>query len=237
MIIKKTKLSLFPVLMAAALSGLRPARCAIINGGFETGTFAGWSRVGDTSIVTSAFGSGPVVGTYEALVQGGGQGTTVPNLETFIGVPGGSLNSLGNGIVHGGSAIQQIFAGTAGQILDFNWNFITDETPPSIFNDFAFWSLNSLSTLATANQTGLIPFDGLLQTGFKETSFVLPNTGAYTLTLGVANVSDTGGLPQLLVDDVTVTSIPEPSYGPAVLIILGAVLGIKVIARSTPAGR
>ena len=162
-------------------------------------------------------------------MEGGSGGTTVPSLEVFLGVPGGSLDALGNGIVHGGSAIKQTFTAAAGQALTFNWNFITDEAPPSIFNDFAFWSLSSLSTLADANQPGLISFGSLLQTGFKQTSVVLPNVGTYTLALGVANVSDTGGLPQLLVDDVTVaSSVPEPGYGFGLALALATVLTINL---------
>jgi len=224
------KKSAFTVLAAAAIFSARPADGAILNGGFETGTLASWSTVGDTSVVTSAFGSGPTGGAFEALVQGGGAAATVPSLEAFLGAPGGSLNALGNGITHGGSAIKQTFTATAGQTLKFNWNFITDETPPSIFDDFGFWSLSSLSTLATANQSGLIPLGALLQTGFKQTSLVLPTTGTYTLVLGAANVSDTGGLPQLLVDDVTLTSsVPEPAYGPGIAVVL--VVGLLVIRR------
>lgn len=89
--------------------------------------------------------------------------------------------------------------------------------------------MSSLSTLADANQPGLISFGPLLQTGFKQTSLVLPCAGTYTLTLGVANVSDTGGLPQLLVDDVRLaSSVPEPAYGLGIALILAIGLGIKL---------
>jgi len=152
-------------------------------------------------------------------------------LETFLAVPGGSLDGLGNGITQGGSAIAQIFTATAGEVLSFNWNFITDELPPSIFNDFAFWSLNSsLSTLASANGSALtLNLSGLLETGAGESSVVIPTDGTYTIDFGVANVSDTGGTPQLLVDDVQLTSTPEPAYAPGIAFaIAGTLVAVKL---------
>lgn len=232
MMMKKRSVFAFSaILLSVIASGMRPIYADVLNGGFEMGTFAGWSTTGDTSIVTSAFGSGPVAGDFEALVEGGTNGVSVPTLETFLGVTPGALDALGNGITHGGSAIQQTFTGTAGQVLSFDWNFITDEAPPSIFNDFAFWSLNSLSTLATANDTGLIPFGILLQTGFQKTSFVLPATGSYTLSFGLANVSDMLGTPQLLVDDVGLAAVPEPRYGGTIGGMFTAVFGIQLVVK------
>ncbi len=234
MTVKKSAFAWFAVLAVGTFFGVRPAHAALVNGGFETGTLSGWNTIGDTSVVTSSFGSGPVIGTYEALVKGGAGGSTTSGLEAFLGVPGGSLNALGNGITHGGSAIGQTFTAAAGQTLTFRWNFITDEQPPSVFNDFAFYSLSSLSTLADANQAGLTPFGSLLQTRFSQTSLVLPATGTYSIALGVANVSDAGGLPQLLVDDVTLsTPVPEPGYGLGVALVLAAAVGrSRWISRS-----
>jgi hypothetical protein len=229
----RSKPGLIAVLALASISAAFPADAAIINGGFEAGSFTGWTAIGDTRIVTSAFGSGPTSGAFEALAEGGSGGASVPALETFLGLPGGSLNALGNGVTHGGSAIQQTFGANAGQTLTFAWNFITDEQPPSIFNDFAFWSLNSLSTLAGANGSSLIPFSSSLQTGFHATSFLIPVTGTYTLSLGVANVSDTGGLPQLLVDDVQLASVPEPVCAPGVAFAMAAMLAVLRRRRQT----
>ena len=37
-----------------------PAQAAVVNGGFEAGTFAGWNTIGDTSIQTSSIGISPL---------------------------------------------------------------------------------------------------------------------------------------------------------------------------------
>ncbi len=60
---------------AASLIGLasifysNSSQAAIINGGFETGDFSQWNTVGNSSIQTSAYNSGPTEGTYDALLS------------------------------------------------------------------------------------------------------------------------------------------------------------------------
>jgi hypothetical protein len=232
-VIVKTSLTVLLACAGAFLTS--PAGAASINnGGFETGSLSGWTSAGDASVVTSSFGSGPASGTYQALIQGGASGSTPSALETFLAVPGGSLDALGNGTAHGGSAIAQTFTATAGEVLSFNWNFITDELPPSVFNDFAFWSLNSsLSTLASANGSTLtLNSSGLLQTGAGEFSVVIPTTGTYTMDFGVANVSDTGGMPQLLLDDVQLgASTPEPVYAPGITFVMAGMVVVVMLRK------
>jgi len=40
----------------------------LINGGFETGDLTGWQTIGDASVQTSSFGSGPTQVTYQAVL-------------------------------------------------------------------------------------------------------------------------------------------------------------------------
>jgi hypothetical protein len=227
----------FSVLIPLGLSSLcvaSPSYAAIINGGFETGDFTEWTIIGNTTIETAEFGSGPTEGTYEALVTNSSGSIAVPDLETFLGLELGSLNDLGNGITYNGSAIKQTFTANAGDVLTLDWNFLKKEEPDPIFNDFAFVSLNSLSTLASPLESSLVPFSNLekqfdRQTKFQNFSFRIPNTGTYTLGLGVANVTDTSGDSGLLVDNVSLEPIPEPSsvLGTLTLGALGAGLLLK----------
>ncbi len=227
----------FSVLIPLGLSSLcvaSPSYAAIINGGFDTGDFAEWTTIGNTNIETAEFGSGPTEGTYGALVTNSSGSIAVPGLETFLGLELGSLTDLGNGITYNGSAIKQTFTANAGDILTFDWNFLKKEEPDPIFNDFAFVSVNSLSTLASPLKSSLVPFSNVdqqfdQQTKFQSSSFTIPNTGTYALGLGVVNVTDTSGDSGLLVDNVSLKPIPEPSsvLGTLTLGALGAGLLLK----------
>jgi hypothetical protein len=205
------------------VAAVQPASAQIVNGGFETGNFTGWTTTGNASIQTSAFGSGPTEGTFQALLSTGG--VTVPDssLEAFLGLARGSLDNLGNGNATSGSAIRQTFAGRAGDILTFDWNFLTDEGTPSSFNDFSFVSLRVLSELADTRFPifMLSPTRFNEETGFRTFSFTLPMTGTYTLGLGAIDVADTIVDSGLLVDNVKLTTVPEPASTLGVL-ALGA---------------
>lgn len=222
----------FGVLIPIGLSSLcvaSPSYAAIINGNFDTGDFADWTTIGNTNIETADFDSGPTEGNYEVLITNSYGSISVVDLETFIGLELGSLNALGNGITYNGSAIKQTFKANAGDVLTFDWNFLKKEEPDPIFNDFAFVALNSLSTLASPLESSLVAFSNSenkfdRQTKFQISSFTIPNTGIYTLGLGVANVTDTSGDSGLLVDNVSLKPIPEPSsvLGTLTLGALGA---------------
>ncbi|MDZ8225130.1 MULTISPECIES: hypothetical protein [unclassified Nostoc] len=193
-----------------------PTNSTLLNGGFETGNFAGWTTLGESSIQTSAFGSSPTEGGFEALLSTGGATFADSILEEFLGLDSGSLDqiakqSTGINEATEGSAIQQTFTAKAGDILSFDWNFLHNiDIPqlPGIFNDFAFVSIDSVSALANATSSLLMtsrtPFSQ--ESGFQTFSFTIPTTGQYSLGIGVVDVGDRTVDSGLLVDNVTLTS-------------------------------
>jgi filamentous hemagglutinin family protein len=188
--------------------------------GFETGDFTRWTTTGNARIETATFGSGPTEGTYQARITSAIGSVSQSQVETFLEVANGTLNSLGNGSVTQGSAMQSTFTAQAGDVVSFQWNFLTDELDQSVvYNDFGLITLTSASTstLVVRNQSSFVPttavgFDG--QTGFKTFSTSVPNSGTYKLGLGVVDVSDMVVASALLVDNVSITTTTATSGAP-----------------------
>ncbi len=210
----------------------------LINGGFEQNNFGGWATLGETNIDNqqSNFGSGPTEGNFQALLSTGDGAFNNSILEEFLGLGQGSLDALLPiplppraliGQPPHGSAIQQKFAAKAGQLLTFDWNFLTNEVAGTdvgaALPDFSFVSINSeansisqLSTLGLAfvfdptNNPFKETNTGFFQeTGFNTFSYKIPTDGIYSLGLGVSNKFDNYVDSALLVDNVQV--VPEPS--------------------------
>ncbi len=183
------------------------------------------------------------------LLPGCTSNSSVPaaSLEDFLGLPSASLNGIGNGDTYQGSAIKQTFTANAGQVLSFDWNFLTnEETPSQFFNDFFFVNISSannvssLSKLAetasglTASPTSNYPDTNkrfAKETGFKTFTYSLPTTGIYTLEIGVTNVGDPYGVSGVLIDNATVstTSVPEPN-SPLGILVFGS-LGMGLVLK------
>lgn len=184
----------------------------ISNGGFENGDFTGWSTTGKAMLETSDFSSEPSEGKYYAALST--QFDTVPgyDIESFLNLPYGSLKSLGKGNIDEGSAIKTSFTAKAGDVLSFDWNFMTDEKDSTLVGsnkDFGFITLNSLpynaADTSSSFKTSLTPFSD--ETGFKTLSIEIPVTGTYTLGLGVVNVGDPIYDSAFAIDNVKLTSV------------------------------
>ncbi|QSJ20294.1 hypothetical protein JYQ62_17265 [Nostoc sp. UHCC 0702] len=210
------------------------ANATLVNGGFESANFTGWATVGSTSIETTTFGSGPTQENSQALLSTGGATFDDSILEKFLELEDGSLNNLGEGQVTKGSAIEQTFTASSGDILSFDWNFLTNEVlPPVSFSDFSFVSITSsdnsgsylLKLADVTNATSEFSLTEFFkETGFQTFSFKLPTTGTYTLGLGITDVGDSNIDSGLLIDNFKLTSVPEPTSGLSLLVFSSLVL-------------
>lgn len=218
------------IFLLAGAGSCGEAKAGFINGGFETGDFTGWSTIGSASIQTDAFGAGPPQGNYQAFLSNGTGAVSSANLESFLGLSAGSLDALGNGTTTTGSGLSQSITANAGDVVTFQWDFLTNEDTPSTNNDFSFVSIKSLQTLADTNYPNFISSNTsfLSETGFQTFSYTIPTAGTYKVGVGVVNVGDTSVESGLLVDNFVLTASAVPEPGSLVLGGLGA-LGVLTI--------
>lgn len=214
--LKLTTLTLSTVTLL--LFGLsEQGQATILNNSFERGNFQSWSTAGQTTVEDAAFGVTPPKGIYQAVLETL-QDTTGVNgsqLEIFLGLEEGTLTNLG---VTEGSAIKQSINLKAGDKISFFWNFLTDQDPlETDYNDFSFFVFNNLTQLADTPDATEINFFTRLsrETGYQMTSIRVQATGTYTLGFGVVDVDQTGNgdtavNSALLIDNITVTRVPEP---------------------------
>lgn len=144
----RTKFTLAAALALGLVS--QTAKAAITNGDFSgSPDLTGWVPTGDVSrqnadynpafpaltagVVTTRFGN-PISGT-PAL-----EGTGIATLDTNAGLAAGTLEALN---VKSGSLVTQTFSATAGDVVNFNYNFITNEPVAGGNPDFAFYTLRA----------------------------------------------------------------------------------------------
>ncbi|WP_199192138.1 PEP-CTERM sorting domain-containing protein [Chlorogloea sp. CCALA 695] len=218
-------LSLSTVLVAA------PSQAAVINGSFESGDFTGWEKIGTAAVDTNAYGVDTTDGYYQASLVTNSKAPAV-SIEKFLGLTRGSLSTLGNGVANSGAAIKQTFTASAGDVVSFDWNFLTNEgTPNARNNDFAFFSLTGLTELADTTVSFVDSLSEFREeTGYQTTSYTIATAGNYTLGFGVINSGDRKVQSGLLVDNVSSEPVPEPASMLGIL-AFGALGGKKLLKR------
>jgi hypothetical protein len=231
--LRRTVIGLLAV-AAPFLAVARDSHAAIINGGFETGDFTGYTTTGDASIKTAAFGITPPEGTHQALITNNAPAVAASAVETFLALPATTLTAAG---ATNGSAFKQTFTLNAGDTLSFQWNFLTSEFGPDPdFNDFGFYTLNGVLTRLADTLSPLVaapPATGFVnQTGYATVTLTGLAAGSYTLGFGVVNVTDTFIASGLLVDNLLLTPRGPTTPEPASLTLLGlGGLGLLVGVR------
>lgn len=221
----------------------------IVNAGFEQSPdFTGYTTTGNTTLQAADFAI-PVEGNLQALLSngsgdttGGSNPVTGAQLETFLHLSSGTLTNAATFKANSGSAIQQTFAGLAGQTLTFKFDFLTNEAPAGRIghNDAAFLTLQNganpalLSILADTNSSMHPVADTLSgaalfadrETGYLTYTTTLASSGTYTIGFGVINSVDDNVASGLMVDAINVSggtsSVPLP------LALLAAPLGAMV---------
>ncbi len=237
-------------ILAAVLYAAAPAGAVTVNPGFETGDTSGWTTAGDASVVDSGFGVAPTEGSYQLLMTTGSGAVTANATETAMGLPNQTIRKIfrdhiekpgessGKWVIDG-SAVQQSFDVVAvGDLITFDWNFLTDaNVPESLYTDFLWGYLEGPSTtqefvFAHANQdaSNFSASNSTFnqETGYQTFAFTFTEAGTHTLTLGVHDVEDTYVPSGVIFDGFRLIRSPEPN---SFLLVAGGLLGLNWQAR------
>jgi hypothetical protein len=151
-----------------------------------------WDRSGDVVAVpgqatlTNAFSDGSDDASNYNVSNN--DPTYINSLETFLG-----LNSGGLGLdASEGSAIKKAFNVLVGDVISFDYSFLTYDT---LSSDRAFVTISN----------NVIPL-----TGSSPFSYTFATSGIYNIGIGVIDVNDTSGSSTLSVTNANYQSVPEP---------------------------
>ena len=199
-----------------------------VNGDFEIGNLTGWMSLGNTSVVDGTYGTGPIGGTYNALLEtgfekvGGGSstGVTDADIESFFGLAAGTFDPLTPGGVTEGSAIKTSFLGTAGEKVSFDFKVLADDCDvscPGGVEDFAFVSISvggvaQVLTSTFGTVAGGSPSPYFAESGVFSFNHTLAIGGLVELGIAMLDGGDTIVPSALMVDNVLVDAVvPEPN--------------------------
>lgn len=194
------------------------SQAQLLNGDFGTG-LTSWTPVGDASIASgAAFLTNAAINESDDTPDTFNVSGTAPllaqdplGLEESTGLAIGDLDiSLPVDIAIEGSAISQTFTFAAGLTqISFDYNFFTNEGDNL---DYAYFAINgtvvSFATVADATTpSGTYAFE----TGTQNAVEVFTSTGTVTLTFGVVDIHGFDLSSAVSIDNILLTSIPEPS--------------------------
>jgi len=177
--------------------------------GFESGP-GGWQAVGDPLIISGGVGETPAEGNQQAAlttVNSRGGNSSDSNIEAFLGLTSGMLDSLSVGDATAGSAMRQTITVAAGYQLRFQYNFLTSDQTNG---DFVFFSVSGdgveEAVKLVDTESGVFGPSGsplAESTGYLEFVYDFENAGDFTIGIGVVDLNSTSVDSAVLVDDVS----------------------------------
>jgi hypothetical protein len=154
----------------------------VVNGGFESGDFSGWTLNNNGGTANVLSGGAPEGQKYAEIIAAASAGAGAADV-----------------------VLQQDFAGEAGDLLSFTYALSVSMSPPAIANG-CFTATNNTTgrTLFDYCLTGSTPW--------LSESYPLTEAGSYTLKFHAAATPSAaaGCEARIGIDNVRLTPVPEP---------------------------
>ncbi|MCA9167343.1 MAG: lamin tail domain-containing protein [Planctomycetales bacterium] len=186
-------------------------RAGYPNLGFEAGDLSDWSTSGIVRVAASSEGVAAPQGNFQSLISATEEATGRFGLETFLGLQRGQLDTVGQVTVTRGSGIKRTVHVEANSVLEFDWNFVTDEPSLGGSQDFAFLSVSPgnelivLGDVSSAEDLSNSEFDR--ESGYRTYQHTFAEAGDFTIGWGVVNESNRFLNSGLFVDNLTIDGV------------------------------
>lgn len=147
-------------------------------------------------------------------------GFVSPDLSEFLGVPTSALDV--GGFAYEGSAIKKTINVKAGDILQFTWDFSTNETLLATdpwrgsFLDYTFLLVNNQIIKLADTNNALVSSTSIFdkETGIQNYEYTFNNAGTQTIAFGLVDIDDFSVTSAVTIKGVslkaTPKSVPEP---------------------------
>ncbi len=138
----------------------------------------------------------------------------VADLETFFGATPGAITAAsadpGYDPAFEGAGIKDSFGFIAGDIVSFDYNFMTDELSPDLADDYAFVSIGGNITrldhvLGSMLYETSHPDNYYLETGYLSFAYTALETGTLDFGIGIVDAFDEVVDSALLIDNIKIT--------------------------------
>jgi hypothetical protein len=227
------------ILGLSSLLGVAPAQAGSMSLG-------DWETFGDVSVVSGQarlstnglmMDDSPAPDSSFNFSGNAAMAVGVPGgLEEFLGLSLGSLDPDLSQVAYEGSAIQKMLSVQAGDILSFDWNFLSNDQDLGFgFGDYAFVAIDgAITPLADVVNTPFSP-SSLFQRETGKSTFLyrFERSGQYNIGLGAVDVGDFSvtsalSLSNFQIQTQPVASVPEPTSLLSLLFI-GSISGASIL--------